>query len=388
MANAITEIRAQINRVDNRLSETVTDGGLRTDERQAALAVLREQKRDLEARLAELVDEAEQRGDEPSTDPATELRDAFLRAGALGRARIPGGAPSGGDGESWRALLPNGAEYRALLESDDSGDALVPAPVAAQYVDLLRNKTVFLESIPASNLVPFMGKSWTMPVLSDSDDAALTAEGAEITEGSDTFTELEFTSKKYASIRKASNEIVSDSAIPVRDALGNTMLRNLAAQIDRDAFNGDGSAVPVKGIISQGTSTASASTLPTHDDIADAIVRLWAANANPTVVWCAPDSAGALIKEREGTEGARLDPNMPNALALSLPIKVSSSVPAGNVVVADATRIFAGLDNARVAVSEHAAFTSDSVVYRITQRVAGIYVVEATSVQVLTPAAS
>lgn len=316
-----------------------------------------------------------------------EIRGAMKRSGALGEAANRGGnGPA--DGE-WRGLLPSHAEIREMHETraESGTEYLIPEGTAAKYIDMLRAKAVFLKGIPRENLHQFDDRKWTMPVLSDSDMPALVQENALIVEGDDAWAGLEFNSKAYKSYRTCGNETLADSGLSLRNALADTMLRNLAVEFDADAFAGTGGTnTPLLGLVGQGVSTPAAATgTATFNDISLAIERLWTANAEPTVIWLAPDAAGALSREREGTDGAYLaDSDSAVGLARRLPQLVSTNVPAGTVVVADGSRVHAGIrERARVAVSEHAEFQNDKTALRLTQRCAGVYAVESSSVQVI-----
>lgn len=359
----------------------VSDSTLKTDEKRGMLSVLDYEMDSLAAEARQYVEEGERQ---------QEIRGAYSRAGALGETRTPDrGEENSGE---WRGLLPSATEIREL-RAEVGTDFIVPSGTAAKYVDMLRAKAVFLKGIPAENLMPFTDRDWTLPVLSDSDMPALVAENALITEGDDTWDGLSFTAKKYAAYRTVGNETLADSAFALRRALADAMLRNVAVEFDNDAFNGDGTTTPVLGLVGQGVSTNAAGTAgsgatATFDDVADAIGRLWAANAEPSVIWAAPNAAIALSKERAGSNGDYVaDADSAVGLARRLPTLVSNNVPAGKVIVADGSRGFAGRrEDARVAVSEHAEFQNDKTALRLTMRCAGVYAAEASSVQVIIPA--
>ena len=105
----------------------------------------------------------------------------------------------------------------------------------------------------------------------------------------------------------------------------------------------------------------------------------------------APDVAAPLRKEKTTGTGdylAGAPTNSAAKTAWGLPVLVSSHIPAGRCIVADASRIFIGRRrDVRVTVSDQARFADDVVGFKITARYAGLHVVEATSVQVITPAA-
>ncbi len=334
---------------------------------------------DLATEAREYVEFAERQG---------EIREAFKGAGALGAA-TPGEVRADGGDEFRGGLLPSEAdmETRAV----NGSEFLIPSGTAAKYVDILRAKAVFLRGIPAENLLPFGERTWEMPVLNDTDMPGLVQANALIVEGDDTWAGLSFTAKKYADLRGAANETFADASVNLRNVLAQTLLRNVAVQFDADAFTGAGGTTdPVLGLVGQGNSVAASGATgetATWDDVSDAVLRIWQGNAEPTVIWAAPDAANALAKEREGTEGGYLEPDTPLNVARRLPTLVSTNIPAGNVIVAAGDRVFAGVrEDAKVAVSEHAEFANDRTLVRLTMRAAGTYVAETSSVQVITAA--
>jgi HK97 family phage major capsid protein len=102
--------------------------------------------------------------------------------------------------------------------------------------------------------------------------------------------------------------------------------------------------------------------------------------------------AAALRKEKASGSGVYqggTPVNSPASTAWGLPVLVSGFLPAKTVAVADAARIAVGIRrNATLKVSEDARFDRDQVGFKLTMRVAGVSVAEATSVQVVKAAAS
>lgn len=291
----------------------------------------------------------------------------------------------------WRAILPSLDEYRATITTGSgSAGPTVPSGVASRVVDQLRARSVFLRGIPGANLIPYSEKNFTLPLLDSSSDPGYVAEGATITDGDAVFTGLSFTSIKLADLRWVSNELLADSAVDLRTVLGDDMVRKMGTKFDADAFTGSGST-HLTGLIGQGTSNDAAGAAVTYDDIADMVANLEAAEAVASVVWAAPDVAANLRKEKATGSGNYLGGapvDGPAATAWGLPLLVSSHITAGTAVVADGSRIFAGTrSDLRIVISEDARFEDDVVGYRITARFGGIAVAEATSVQVVAPAA-
>lgn len=245
-------------------------------------------------------------------------------------------------------------------------------------------------------MIPFEGGSFRLPALSTSTEPGVTPEGEAIPEGKIDWLGHDFKPYKYGSLFKASSEVLADSAISVREALSNTMIRDITGKVDRDAF-GNATTGTLKGLTAAGQHTKVAlpagGTSVQWDHVVDAVSDIEATGGTATVVWCSPDMAKALRKEREsGTTGAYLAGSVttdPVRTAQGLPLLPSANLPARSVIVADASRVFFGVrSDVILAVSEHAYFANDVVGFRLTYRCAGIVVAETTSVRWIQAAAS
>ncbi|MGW1029244.1 phage major capsid protein [Streptomyces sp. NPDC002577] len=342
------------------------------------------------AALRTLMEESERRSDTseiPAAEsPSLEDRQAETRSFAqkLGSAALPSSRAEQEDG--FRGLLPSLAEYRALQEAvPTDGGYLVPKATANTYFDKLRADSAFLRGLPASNIIQFDTAELVLPGIASSSTPGYVDEGAAIPEGTMAFAGVTLTAKAIKELRFASNELLADSAVDLRNMLGDDMLKSAAGRIDADAFNG-ATTNPVKGIIGQGvTTTLGAGKLPSFDDLADAITRIESANGNPTVIFASPDVAAALRKEKASTAGTYqggTPTSTPFTDIWGLPLLVSSNVPAKHAIVCDASRVFFGIrSQAYINASEDFRFDRDQVTYRIVVRVAGTSVAEASSVQ-------
>ncbi|MFD9520014.1 phage major capsid protein [Streptomyces sp. NPDC059979] len=325
----------------------------------------------------------------PKVDgPSLEERQAETRSFAekLGAAALPSVHAEERDG--FKAYLPSLSEYRALQSSVPAdGGWTVPKDTARSYFDMLRAESAFLAGLPASNIIQFDTAELTLPGIASASTPGYVNENAEIPEGSMTFTGITLTAKAIKEMRYAPNELLADSAVDLRNALGTDMLKKVASRIDLDAFSGAANN-PVKGIIGQGvTTTLGAGKLPSFDDIADAITRVRVANGKPSVVFVSPDVEASLMKEKAATAGtyqAGAPTGTPLTTVWGLPLVVASNLPSQHAIVCDASRIFFGIrSQAHVNASEDFRFAHDQVAYRVVVRVAGTSVVEAPSVQVI-----
>ena len=337
--------------------------------------------------LKVLFAEQEQRHQEDSLyDAAAALREQEVRSLMARTPGLHGPRPVEQRGE-WSALLPSAREFRDLSEGVPSaGGYTVPEGVAAQYVDRLTARSVFLRGLPASNVIRYGTQKFVLPQLVSSDDAGYVAEGTPIPSANSVFNGLEFDSLKIAQIRNASNELLQDTALNLRQLLAEDMVRSAGLTVDKDAFTGSGTST-LKGVIPQGTTIAGAVT---WDAISGAVEAIEATGGAATVVWAAPDVANVLRTTKATGSGeyvAGAPTEDATRTAWGLPILVSTHIPAGHAVVADGNRVYFGVrTDVALAVSEHARFDYDQVSYRVTYRVGGICVAEATSVQVITGA--
>lgn len=298
------------------------------------------------------------------------------------------------DSDEWRALMPSLNEYRALIAegTPSAGGYTVPKKVSAQYVDVLKAQSTFLRALPAGNVLPFDTDTLQVPQLVESDGEDYAAEGEKLPEGTMTWASLSFPAKKIGRVQWASSEILEDSALDLRNIIAQNLLRDASLRFDADAFNG-ALTDPVKGILAQGVTTSlTGSEVVTYDDLADAVARIEAINGRPSVIWASPDMTAALRKEKASGSGqyqGGSPVDSPASTAWGLPILPSAFIAPKTVIVADASRLFAGIrKNAQVRVSEDARFDADQVGFKLTMRVAGVAVAEADSVQIVKAAAS
>nr|BFD83066.1 hypothetical protein StreXyl84_24670 [Streptomyces sp. Xyl84] len=335
--------------------------------------------RGLEAEAREAIERGEREA---------EVRSLAARHGSV---LTPVAGPS--ESTEWRSLMPSLSEYRALISEGvpQDGGYTVPEQIAGKYIDALKAKSTFLRGLPASSIIPFASASFSVPQLLSSTGADYVAEGQPIPEGQMVWGEVKFEAQKIGEVQWASTEVLEDSALDQRRVIAENLLRDASLKFDADAFTGAGR---IKGIVSQGISTTlgSGKVSVTYDDLADAVARIEATNGTPSVVWASIDMAAALRKEKSSGSGVYQGgspTDNPASTAWGLPILPSAFLPAKTIVVADASRIVVGIRrNATVRVSEDARFDSDQVGFKLTMRVAGVSLAEATSCQVIKAAAS
>ncbi|MFZ4299935.1 phage major capsid protein [Streptomyces cinereoruber] len=332
------------------------------------------------------------REDRARADRENEVRSLAARMGSMA---IPSaGSVSGEDSQKWRSLVPSLSEYRAISGGVASeGGYTVPSEISGKYIDALKAKSTFLRGLPHESVIPFTSATFSVPQLISSTGADYVAEGQTIPEGQMVWGEVKFTAKKIGEVQWASVEVLEDSAVDQRRVIADNLLRDASLKFDADAFTGSG-ANPIKGVLAQGISTTlgAGKVTVTYDDLADAVARIEATNGTPSVVWASVDMAAALRKEKAAGSGiyqGGSPTDAPASTAWGLPILPSAFLPAKTVIVADASRIVVGVRrNATVRISEDARFDKDQVGFKLTMRMAGVSVAEASSVQVIKAAAS
>ncbi|MGN9917665.1 phage major capsid protein [Micromonospora palomenae] len=331
--------------------------------------------------------EGEARSHIAAAESAAEIQALNERAAKL----AAGGKGARGE---WRSLVPTDREYRALIAegTPTAGGYAVPATVSQQWVDKLRAQSTFMRA-PGLNVIRFdQGNKFTIPQLSASTDPAVVGEGNAIPEGTLTFAGLALDPVKYAALYRASQEMVDDASVDVEEMVGNTLVRDIANVVDRDAFQGAGGTAALGGLTVAGNSTATTlstgKTVVSWDDVIDAYGSIAAIGGTPSVVWASVDMWKGLVKAREGTGAtaggylAGSITNDPAKAAMGLPLLPTMNLPVRTVIVADASRVFLGIrKDVRLARSESWKFDSDSIGYRAVIRVAGLRVAEAASVQ-------
>ncbi|MFE4690239.1 phage major capsid protein [Streptomyces sp. NPDC056749] len=315
-----------------------------------------------------------------------EVRSMAARSGGM---LMPVSGATSMDGDKWRSLVPSLSEYRAISGGVASeGGYTVPSEVSGKYIDALKAKSALLRGLPESSVIPFTSADFSVPQLVSSAGADYVAEGQVIPEGQMVWGEVKFTAKKIGEVQWASVEVLEDSAVDQRRVIADNLLRDASLRFDNDAFVGSGNN-PIKGITSQGVTTALAAgkTTVTYDDLADAVARIEATNGTPSVVWASVDMAAALRKEKASGSGVYQGgspTDSPASTAWGLPILPSTFLPPKTVIVADASRVIVGIRrNATLRISEDARFDRDQVGFKLTMRIAGVSVAEASSVQVI-----
>lgn len=144
----------------------------------------------------------------------------------------------------------DGAEQlRALAEGTPSaGGYLVPTPLSAMVIDLVRNQTQVIRA--GALTVPMDSATLKMARLASDVTAGWRAENAAITFSDNTFEGIVFTAHTLAAGAKLPVELVEDAS-NIDSIVGNSIAQSLALELDHAALYGTGSNDQPKGVKNQ-----------------------------------------------------------------------------------------------------------------------------------------
>lgn len=139
------------------------------------------------------------------------------------------------------------AEKRAVMAEGTSslGGVLIPAPMAAQVIDLARNQAVVFRA--GASTVPMTANTLKMCKVTGDMSASWREENAAITASEMSFDSLSFTAKALAAICTISIELLEDAG-NVNGLIENSIAQALALELDRAALFGSGVAPEPLGL--------------------------------------------------------------------------------------------------------------------------------------------
>lgn len=247
----------------------------------------------------------------------------------------------------------NEAETRALAAGTDSaGGFTVPAPLAADFIDRLRARSVAI----AAGAQTFEMDSSTLSMARIDTDPGCDwrAENAAIAENDPTFSRVLFEAKTLAGRVPMSRELLEDST-NIGAALEAAFAGAMATALDRAAIYGDGTGNSPTGVwhtsginaVSMGTNGAA---LAGYDPILDAMLALKNANAaDPTAMICAPRTEIALAKLKDADGNPLRAPDLVSRVPLlsttSAPVDETegTATNASSIVIGDFRDLLIGL---------------------------------------------
>jgi HK97 family phage major capsid protein len=221
----------------------------------------------------------------------------------------------------------DGADHeRARAEATvGAGGALVPAPLSARVIDLMRARTVVLRA--GAVTVPMTSQTLALARLTGEGTPAWKTEGANITAADLTFDRVTFTARTLVRRVDLSVELFEDADPSSEDVIARSFAGQMAVEVDRAALLGTGTAPEPRGVLNQTGVTltahgANGTAITNYDWWLDAIGTVRAAGFEPTAHIQAPRSSTSLSKLKEATTNAYLAPP-----ANLLPMLTTRSVP-------------------------------------------------------------
>lgn len=247
----------------------------------------------------------------------------------------------------------NDTERRAMAEASvGTGGAMVPTPLAAGILDLLRAKSVAFRA--GARTVPMDSQTLRFARLIADPVGSWRAENSPIAEDQPAFDQVTLTARSWALITKVSRELLEDGSNT--DAVLREVFANSAAlALDRAILFGTGAANQPLGIANTaGIQTVSMGTnggqFSGWSKVLDAVAALEAANAgNVTAAVMAPRTARAVYGLVD-TSGQPL--TMPPRLA-NVPLLTTTSASvtetqgtsnvASSIILGDFSDVFVGI---------------------------------------------
>jgi HK97 family phage major capsid protein len=226
----------------------------------------------------------------------------------------------------------DGAEHeRALAEATvGAGGALVPAPLSARVIDLMRARTVVLRA--GAVTVPMTSQTLALARLTGEGTPAWKTEGASITAADLTFDRVTFTARPLVRRVDLSVELFEDADPSSEDVIARSFAGQMAVEVDRAALLGSGTPPEPRGVLNQSgitttTHGANGTAISNYDFWLDAIGAARAAGFEPNAHVQAPRSSTSLSKLKEATTNAYLAPPaglLPTLTTRSIPITVTT----------------------------------------------------------------
>ncbi len=238
--------------------------------------------------------------------------------------------------------------------------AYVPGDVVPDALILLAATVVGqIEGDQPAVRVPFVGDDGTV---------GFVAEGAEIPDANQGFSEVVVTTDKVAALGKYSYETLQQpqAAKMVVESLSRAITTKANQAFLANASSPSG-LLNDAGIIDGGAVTTNL------DKIVDAVSNIESVNGAATHIIAAPDAWAFLSKIKTETASAQsllgAGTSATERTLLGVPVLVTSAMPAGDLLVVDKSAVIAAQSPIRLARSEDAYFSSDVVAIRVTWRI-------------------
>ncbi|WP_236038982.1 phage major capsid protein [Belnapia arida] len=245
-------------------------------------------------------------------------------------------------------------ERRVMAEATQgAGGALVPAPLAAEVIDLLRARSVAFQA--GVRTIPMSSQSVKFARITADPVGSWRAENAAITEGDPAFDSVTLTAKSWALLTRISRELLEDGQ-NVDQVLRAVFARAAAVALDQAILYGTGAANQPRGIANTtGIQTVAAggangAAVTGWAKLLDATAALEAVNAGDiSAIVMAPRTSRVTYAFADSTNQPLEVPprlrNIPILSSTSMPINetAGTSTNASSILMGDFGEVFAGI---------------------------------------------
>lgn len=259
-------------------------------------------------------------------------------------------------GDMLRAMVTgprNEMERRALAEGTDSaGGYTVPTPLASEFIDRLRAKSVAIRA--GARTVPMTSETLAIARLETDPVVAWRQENAAVAESDPTFGRVTLQARSLMGMVRVSRELLDDS-VNVSEMLTNAFTLGMALEFDRAILFGSGTAPEPRGVFNTNginvvSLGANGDTLDGYGPLIDAIYQMQLDNsADPTAMIWHPRTGANLAKLVDGDGNPLVAPEMvakvPKLSTTSVPIDQAQGTgeDASTVLMGDWTQLLIGL---------------------------------------------
>jgi HK97 family phage major capsid protein len=199
-----------------------------------------------------------------------------------------------------------GPERLALSElSDGAGGFLVPAPLAADFIDRARNASRVIQA--GAVTVPMSSETLAIPRLASADPPQWKTELDPIVGSEAVFERVTFTARTLPMRVKLSVELFEDMTDQSASGIENEIAQAIGLELDRVALYGSGTPPEPRGVANQaGVETPGA--VGDWDAVIDAVATLRGNNFEPNAVLWSAATNGDFAKLRAVPTGNYLVP--------------------------------------------------------------------------------
>ena len=142
-----------------------------------------------------------------------------------------------------------------------------------------------------------------VPTVTNDGTASIVGEGQPIPQSDLSFADSGFKAYKVAQLVALTSEILEDSAVDIRKATSDALIRNTAATVDNLFYNGTGTGEPM-GILNIPSLTTTALTAPvTLDNLADQMTEIESYGGTVTSILADPAAFSIIRKLKSSGSG-------------------------------------------------------------------------------------